>query len=105
MEVFEQNGTTNGLEPAIQHTTMFYRTNFGSQVGEKFGWQLATTAFGIMATLFYWMVSTRRAHPKGPMIGRRHFWEPAFVVGMRFARNSRGVLNEGYQRVRLSILV
>jgi hypothetical protein len=39
---------------------------------------------------------------KAPKVGRRYFWEPRLLIGLRFARNSAPMVLEGYHKVRIS---
>jgi hypothetical protein len=39
---------------------------------------------------------------KAPKVGRRSFWEPRWLIGLRFARNSAPMVLEGYQKVSIS---
>jgi len=36
---------------------------------------------------------------KAPVVGYKHFWEPGWVVGMRFAKASGPMVREGYAKV------
>lgn len=36
---------------------------------------------------------------KAPKVGPRSFWEPRWLVGMRFAQNSAPMVLEGYRKV------
>lgn len=42
---------------------------------------------------------------KAPKVGRRSFWEPRWLVGLRFARNSAPMVLEGYHKVSISRLL
>lgn len=39
---------------------------------------------------------------KAPKVGRRSFWEPRWLIGLRFARNSAPMVLEGYHKVSIS---
>lgn len=39
---------------------------------------------------------------KAPKVGRRSFWEPRWLIGLRFARDSAPMVLEGYNKVSSS---
>lgn len=43
---------------------------------------------------------SRRPPVRAPFVGRRRWWEPTFLVRLRFVRGSVGIIAEGYRNVR-----
>ena len=56
---------------------------------------------GLLVVAFYIVDAIRHAifSVKAPVIGYKHFWEPGWVVGLRFAKGSGPMVREGYAKV------
>ena len=56
---------------------------------------------GLLLVAFYIVGVIRHTifSVKAPVIGYKHFWEPGWVVGMRFAKASGPMVREGYAKV------
>ncbi|CAE7033952.1 hypothetical protein PTNB85_03764 [Pyrenophora teres f. teres] len=74
------------------------------RLNQDFGLLVSYAAISI-ALLSYVLNAVLQWHHsiKAPVAGRRHFWEPAWVTGLRFARNSSTILRDGYEKFGQSV--
>jgi hypothetical protein len=59
-----------------------------------------TLAFAVLATVVYLFIRLRNTHDfKAPFVGYRSFWEPTFILRLRFVQGARPIVMEGYRKV------
>lgn len=70
-----------------------------SQLDTSHRLQIAWLAGGVLFAYVLVVLKTFVFGLKAPEVGRRSFWEPRWLVGLRFARNSAPMVLEGYHKV------
>jgi hypothetical protein len=97
MDDIYTNKTTNFDRPmsfleSVAHTELDWDN--GRQIILLLGAGLLVVAFYVVNVIRHAIFSV-----KAPVVGYKHFWEPGWVVGMRFAKASGPMVREGYTKV------
>ncbi|KAF2798683.1 cytochrome P450 [Melanomma pulvis-pyrius CBS 109.77] len=68
---------------------------------------LSAPFFGLVVFISYltWLSSASTPVVKGPVAGYRSFWEPTFLLRLRFVFNAVGIMNDGYYKFKNSSYV
>ncbi|MCJ1405110.1 hypothetical protein MMC11_008336 [Xylographa trunciseda] len=66
---------------------------------------LLTIVVTIFATAAAFWFTRRNEKVKAPVVGYRWFWEPAWLLRMRFITNSFSMIDEGYRKYKDSLFI
>jgi len=58
--------------------------------------KLLTLGFGILLAVSFYL---NRASVNAPFVGYRSWFEPTFLVRLRFLTNAKSILSNGYEKV------
>nr|UOW59926.1 SonD [Paraconiothyrium archidendri] len=97
------NNATNFVKPTSFLGTVAHHVEVDWDNGRQF----LLLGTGLLVAAFYIIDAARQAifSVKAPVIGYKHWWEPGWVIGMRFAKASGPMVREGYTKVRKALLM
>lgn len=89
------------LNTTIEKPVSFFKAVRTSHIDWDNGRQGIILGTGILVVVYYVLDAIRAFifEVKAPVVGYRSFWEPGWLVGLRFSRGSGPMLREGYQKI------
>ena len=92
------NARSQLLEVSSHNCDMGFLGVFGLELSSQ-SWPVLVM-LGLYSTCLLTLVQSRIHEVKPPLIGRRYLYEPRWVFGFRFMRNSSLIIQSGYEKAK-----